>query len=151
MPILISDDEFNEIRSAIRDVTDTFLRKVIVYKHKTVRANRAMMDVNKASGFDDYNINTLIVWNDGSRDGSEFEFTINGALNRAEGYALLSFDEMQEQNLIDVMENFVPGAMNDFVFFNDEMKEVIAVVRKGQLKDKDCVIKVYFKTMAKSA
>ena len=151
MAILISDDEFNDIRASIRDVTDTFLRKVIVYKHKTVKSNRAMMDINKKAFYDDYNINTLIVMNDGTRGGSEFEFTINGAVDRAEGYALLNFDELQEQNLVDVMENFVPGAMNDFVFFNDEMKEVIAVVRKGQLKDKDCVIKVYFKTMAKSA
>ena len=145
MPSFLTDEDFAEIRSAIQDVTDTFLRLPITFKKLTGHLSRFSGDRKKTKTTSDIVVNGLIVWGGGGSSDGQFEIDETGKRDLDEGYILFNFDDMETAGLTD-NENVIVME-GDTIIARDINYKITGVEPLGQLKDKDCVVKIYIKKL----
>lgn len=95
MANLLSTDEWNEIRGAIHDVTDTFLKKPITYIQRTERKlyafNESRADtMNKTP----YNLVCLVVPENTDASQAQVMQDQKGSFDGSEGYFLFSYPDL---------------------------------------------------------
>lgn len=144
MASLLTDSEFNEIRDTIKDVTDTFLRLPIVWKKDKNTATRFMRDIDGVRTYDDIALSGLVVWND-QGNGALLSKGLNGAIDLADGYVLLNYEDAQTAGVVSSTHNQIVNPAKDYLVFDNEKHEILSLNMLGQLKDKNCLLKVHFK------
>lgn len=151
MAKFLSDSDFAEIRTAINDTVETFAQKPVLYKLTTEQAmDRFGRDKHLANNKTKFDLLGLVVW---SVPDSELNVEDIGKYDFSMGYVLFSWDYLVEKELIitgtDESNNptsipaFKPEV--DLIVIEGETLEVMGVNIAGQLKDKECVVKVFFK------
>lgn len=139
--ILITDDEFAEIRGVIQDVTDTFHQKPIVY---LLKGNS--LDINNEDREDEdktpFNINGLVVWAKTDTDAKVIKNT-NGNIDLGEGYVNFNYDDCDVAGLISDL-NFIGDAAKDLIQFDGVTYRILAIVPIGQFPLKNSIVRIIF-------
>lgn len=147
MAVFLDDDDFAEIREAINDTVETFAQKIIVYKLSSSETlSRFGIDNHNVDNKIDKNLLGLVVWN---APKAELETETLGKFDFSMGYVLFAWDYLETEGLI-VAEKPVFEPEKDIIIVDSEQLEVKGVVILGQLKDKECVVKIYFKRNLKN-
>lgn len=144
MASLLTDSDFDEIRGTIKDVTDTFLQLPIVWKKDRNTATRFMRDIDGERTYDDIALLGLVVWND-QGNGALLTKGLNGAIDLADGYVLLNYEDAQTAGVVSSTHNQIVNPARDYLVFDNENHEILSLNMLGQLKDKNCLLKVHFK------
>lgn len=144
MASLLTDDEFAEIRETIHDVTDTFLRLPVIWKKDKNTATRMMRDIDHERQYDDINLQGLVVWED-KGNKAILAKSLNGAVDLADGYVLFNYDDAQAAGVVTLTHNQIVNPAKDYLVFDNEKHEILGLNMLGQLKDKNCLLKVHFK------
>ncbi len=149
MAKFIDDNTFQEIRSTINDVVETFAQKTVVYKlaqkHSLSRFGKDPQVTNPKV---DKNLLGLVVW---EVNKSQLEVEEWGKYDFSIGYVLFSWDYLVVEGLISEdtqVPVFIPE--KDKIKIDGTELEIIGVWHGGQLKDTDAVVKVYFKNTLKN-
>lgn len=151
MAKFLTDADFQEIRGAINDAVETFAQKTVYYSLSPAETlSRFGRDKQNADNKTDYTLLALVVW-----DAPDAELQVDelGKFDFSMGYVLFSWDYLDTEGLI---VNTVNGdgiteakpifrAEKDKIKIDGESLEVMGVVVQGQLKDRECVVKVFFK------
>ena len=151
MAKFLTDSDFAAIREVVNDTVETFAQKPVLYKLSADQAlERFGRDRNRIDNKNVYNLLGLVVWN---APDAELKVEELGKYDFSMGYILFSWDYLDSEGLIvtgvDEKGNntskpvFIPE--KDIVTVEGEDLEVYGVIVLGQLKDKESVVKVYFK------
>ena len=143
MAKLLSDSDFDEIRSVLNDVQDTFYQRTVVYKMDTNTVTRWMKDIASERTYVDKTLNGQVVWGT-SQGKSDTEKKQEGTYDPGEGYVLLKYDDMLLEGLIDADTALTVTSPQDRIKFDNIVYYITSVVKVGQLKDKEVLVKVFF-------
>lgn len=161
MTKLLTDSDFAEIRSAIGDVSETFLQKEITYRLFQDAMSRMNSDGNRNATYYDCPVNGLIVWS----EKQPIE-TRQGIVDLSDGYILLNYDaieaitypvpEVEEGEEAPIPEKVFFGSgllmqeAQDRLIIDGEEMLILMVQQIGQLKDRNVMIKLFFQKQAPS-
>lgn len=150
MTKFLNDSDFAEIRTAINDTIETFSGKTIYYYlSPSETLSRFGRDKQNATDKTEYALNGLIVWD---APKAELEIDELGKFDFSMGYVLFGWDYLDGEGLIisedvngiiEAKPSFLPE--RDKIKIDGETLEVMGIVVQGQLNDRECVVKVYFK------
>lgn len=147
MAILISDDEFAEIRAVIQDVTDTFHQKTINYLMRGDSLDLHNEDRTDES-FTSYALPGLVVWEKTSDDAKVKESS-KGNLDTAEGYVNFNYDDCDAADLISDLK-FIGSADEDLIEFDSVRYKILAIVPIGQFPTKNSIVRIIFRKLIKN-
>jgi len=148
MSKLLTDQDFTDIRSAIGDVSETFLQKEITYKLFQESMNRMNTDQNKHSSYERFDLMGLIKW-----ETTEPQETRQGVSHLQNGYVLFNIDALlsvtgESGGVLISDENGVLSVLMletvDRIEIDGEEMLVTLVQQIGQLKDRNVMLKVFF-------
>lgn len=151
MANLISDNQWLSIRAALRNATDTFFRKPVVYRKFRYGGGGGSLDRfnedRQDTVYTDYTLEALVEFMDNLP--GDTVIMEGGALDQDDVKVSFNFDYLQEQNLTkDVEINGVPYKMasfndkQDLLFIDGEKYKVTKVIHDGQTKDKYVLVVV---------
>lgn len=147
MAILISDADFQLIRDTINDVVETFGQLAITYKKLDRRTNKRFNRGNQTEQtFTDYPLSGVLVWQVNEKTT---QVDVFGKYDFSEGYMIFGFDAVEAAGLVDNDNVTMEGEVDRIVIRGKEY-QVIGVASKGQLKDKDAVVRVQIKKELKN-
>lgn len=149
MAKFLTDQDFADIRSAVNDTIETFAQLSVTYKRNQKRTrSRFNRELTTNQAFDDFTINVLEVWEKNEKGMSQVDE--KGKWDFSEGYLLTGFDAIDALNLVDGNGNNTMDQNVDKVLIRAVEYEVLGVITLGQLKDKDCLVKIQFKKLLKN-
>lgn len=149
MAKFLTDQDFADIRSAVNDTIETFAQLSVTYKRNQKRTrSRFNRELTTNQAFDDFTINVLEVWEKNEKGMSQVDE--KGKWDFSEGYLLTGFDAIDALNLVDGNGNNTMDQNVDKVLIRGIEYEVLGVITLGQLKDKDCLVKIQFKKLLKN-
>lgn len=149
MAKFLTDTDFADIRSAVNDAIETFAQLEVTYKKLRKRTrSRFNRELTTDQNFDDYILNVLEVWEKNEKGMSQVDE--KGKWDFSEGYLLVQFDAIETLGLVDVNGNITMDQDVDKVLIKGVEYEVNGVITLGQLKDKDCLVKIQFKKLLKN-
>lgn len=151
MAKFLTDEDFLEIRTAINDTVETFAQKPVVYNLSPKQTlSRMGIDKHNEDNKTEFNLLGLVVWN---APESEIDTETLGKFDFSMGYVLFSWDYLEAEGLAETLGAYYKLKLlpeKDTIKIDDEVLEVKGVVIQGQLKDKECVVKVFFKRNLKN-
>lgn len=145
---LLAAQDWLDIRSALTDVKDTFLKKQIIYRQRTARTlngfhEKRDNDLQQT----DYVLMALIVENSTDQSMSQGQLTIKGEANFAQSYALFDYQKLKSHvpPFIDLNGKsiFVPN--KDTFIVNGEEVTILGVDLTGPTESDYQLVKVPFK------
>lgn len=141
----LSPQVVSKFRDVIKQTTDTFLQKDIVYKAKSKTVNRFGEDENTL--YTDYNLKSMYVQENNTSD-MVIQKNI-GTYDESDGYFLFNFDDLNALNLI---ANGQPtfNANIDTIICDGLEYEVMGVHPLGQFVDTFTMVKVVTKKRIQS-
>jgi len=142
MAILITDDEFAEFRVLFNDIQDTFYQEVITYCRDRNTATATQRDIRRRT--EKFNLNAIVVWST-TKEDAELVRSLTGAYDGNTGYCNVKFDQMQTLGLIDSQDNLIENAAQDSLLIGGKSYPVLGVIKLGQWKDKEVVVKILFR------
>lgn len=142
MSTLLTDNDFDEIRSAIKDVTDTFMQKPIIYHLDSNTATRMMKDINTQRNFTAINLLALVVWENQNNEGKN-ETSRVGDIDLTVGYVLINFEDAKVAGILNNLDELLINPPQDKISFTGMDYDIIGVNVIGQLKDKECLVKFH--------
>lgn len=149
MAKFLTDQDFADIRSAINDTVETFAQLQVTYmKNRKRTRSRFNRELTTDQIFDNYSINVLQVWEKNEKGMSQVDE--KGKWDFSEGYLLAGFDAVEALSLVDGSGNTTMDQNVDKVLIRAIEYEVMGVITLGQLKDKDCLVKIQFKKQLKN-
>lgn len=137
--ILITDAEFDDIRSNLNDVMDTMLQRPGIYKKDTEEVSRWGRDKSTTRVYTDIPLSILVVW--GGEDKNTQ--TRNGSYDGTQGYVLVKYDAALAAGIVSVGQQFTGETPQDLIQFSGVTYEITGMNLLGQLKDTDCVVKFH--------
>ncbi|RUP41614.1 MAG: hypothetical protein EKK63_04995 [Acinetobacter sp.] len=144
MSSLLSDNDFDEIRSAIKDVTDTFMQKPIMYHLDSNTATRMMKDINSERSYTVLNLLGLVVWENNNKDGKNDQ-NRTGDVDLTIGYVLINFEDGEAAGILNNLDELLITPPQDKISFDGSEYKIIGVNVIGQLKSKECLVKFHIK------
>ena len=149
MAKFLTDQDFADIRTAINDTVETFAQLQVTYmKNRKRTRSRFNRELTTNHVFDNFTINVLQVWEKNEKGMSQVDE--KGKWDFSEGYLLAGFDAIETLNLVDENGNLTMDQNVDKLLIMGIEYEVIGVITLGQLKDKDCLVKIQFKKLLKN-
>lgn len=149
MAKLLTDADFAEIRTAINDVVETFAQLPITYKKLKRRTlSRFNRETTSNQSFTDYSFNALEVWEKNEKGFDKADE--KGIWDFSEGYLLIAFDEVIAKGLIDTNGNLAMESEVDKVVIRTIQYDIVGIVKIGQLKDQEVLVKIQFKKPLKN-
>jgi len=149
MAKFLTDQDFADIRSAINDTIETFAQLQVTYKKNQKRTrSRFNRELTDNQVFDDFTLNVLQVWEKNEKGMSQVDK--KGKWDFSEGYLLTGFDSIETLNLVDGNGNLTMDQNVDKLLIRGIEYEVMGIITLGQLKDKDCLVKIQFKKLLKN-
>jgi hypothetical protein len=148
MPDLLTSNDWLEIRSAIKDVTDTFLKKPVIFIQRKQRKlvafheNRAQ-DLSQTS----YILNTLVVPNSTDGDRSQAKEELKGMLDNSQGYLLFSYVDLKNHtpSLIQSDGKPVFAENKDSFYFDGREVSIIGINTVANTESDFQLVKVHYK------
>lgn len=140
---LISDAQFAQIRQVGNDVIETFGQKPVTYRLDSNAATRWNRDNATQRAYTDKELTGLVVWMDTPEKVATMQRE-TGAIDFGDGYVLLAYDDCEPLGLIGSNTELLTNPPQDRVAFDGQEYYVQGVVKAGQLKDVEVVVKVYF-------
>lgn len=142
MAILISDADFQLIRETINDVVETFGQLPITYRKLDRRtASRFNRDQQNQQTFTDYALLGLLVWQINEKTS---KVDVYGKWDFSEGYIIFGLDALDTAGLVFQGDVTMEGEV-DRVSIRGKEYQVVGIAQKGQLKDRDAIVKVQIK------
>jgi len=160
MTKLVSDSDFAQIRSAAFDVSETFLQKEIVYRLFKDSMSRMNSDSNKNTNYENFNVLGLVVWS----EKKPLE-TRQGIVDLSDGHVLFNIDQLKAVQNVTIIPAPIPPDTEvitklysgdyrlmqegqDRLIIDGEEMFVLMIQEKGQLKDQNVMMKVFFQKQA---
>lgn len=141
---ILSANEVAQIRSAIRDVTDTFLQIPVIYQLKQNQIDRFNEDAKPPTI--QYSLVCLQIF---SPNGT-VQMTKLGKYDLTDGYILFNYQYLKEKEMIDPNGNFIGNANADFFIIQGNTYEITAINLLGPLKDTYSLVQMLFKNNMKA-
>ncbi len=145
---LLSSQDWAEFRSAIHDVTDTFMKLPVTYIQRRIRSLPGFHE-NRANDLLQTNYNLLALKVPESKDASQANVNQypKGFIDVSEGYFLFSYPDLLAHNppLIDSEGSPVFIANKDSFFSNGKEVTIIGVNLVGPSENDFQLVKVYYK------
>lgn len=144
MANLISDDEFAEIRSVAKDLTDTFAQLDATY-HKVSR-KKDILHEKRSDKFDesDVAIKVLEVWESTGEKAQQRTPSKSGRIALDEGYCLVNYEDMVTAGLA-LNNQWTGDQVNDKITISGTKYDIIGINPIGQLKDQMVLFKIHIK------
>lgn len=148
LTILISDAEFDDIRSNLNDVMETFFRKgdtgttACTYKKDTNQLKRFNRDRGLTRNYQDIPVKILVVW-DSDGTGAMNTIDRNGSVDISKGYFLIAYDAAETAGIVDSNQNILISTPQDLIIIDTVDYEITGVNLMGQLRDKYCLLKFH--------
>lgn len=143
MPSLLSDTEIAEIKSALKDVTDTFMVTPIQYLRAIDSIDRFNED-REDEVFDNITLNGLVEYVDQAGD-ELIEDDSNGALNRQRVKVTFNTVDAQAVDLMTAEWEAKVQEEKDFFICKAIKYKVVKVITDGPLDEKDVLLVIYGK------
>lgn len=143
---LLSDTDILEIRDAIKQTTDTFLRLPIIYHLREKNFDRLNPDL--ALSKTDFELSALQVY-DKTSDTALVDKKTQGKIDLSEGYLLFNFEDLDTAGLIDSEGRFKGKATQDEFTAQGTLFEISGADALGQLDEKFSLLKLWFKRKMK--
>lgn len=148
MAKLIEDSEFQEIRDLANDLVETFGQRQITYRLYQDDFNRMNRDNINSKTHSDKVLNGVVVWLTDKSEMIESERT--GSVDFSDGYVILSYDECVTNEMIDgTTKKVYMSAPRDLIAWEGVEYYIEGLFLVGQLKDKETIVKVYFRKKEK--
>lgn len=143
MAILIDDNTFNEIRAVLNDVQDTFYQREVTYRRDMDSVTEWQEETDAERKYEDLLLNALIVWNTSKENAQALREYI-GAFDGNISYANVKYDDALSIGLIDGSKTVVYKPIEDKIVVDGINYPVLGIVKLGQLKDTEVVVKILF-------
>lgn len=145
MTKLLTDSDFAQIRTAVNDISESFLQKTVVYKRKIESLDRMNRDLNVKGSFSDVNLDVLVVW----EQTEVVTDRTTGTMDLSDGYILVNYDAIAATSLMISGKLITNVAIDKIVLDGSEMR-LIGIETLGQLKDTFTMVKFYVKRKLKN-
>jgi len=145
MTKLLTDSDFAQIRTAVNDISESFLQKTVVYKRKIESLDRMNRDLNVKGSFSDVNLDVLVVW----EQTEVVTDRTTGTMDLSDGYILVNYDAIAATSLMISVKLITNVAIDKIVLDGSEMR-LIGIETLGQLKDTFTMVKFYVKRKLKN-
>lgn len=146
MPDLLSSSDWLEIRAAVKDVTDTFLKLPVVYIQRTTRKLSAFHENRSADLLQtNYNLFSLMVPENTERGRAQVDQRLSGSIDLSEGYLLFSYPDLQILSLIGADGRPVFVANKDSFLLLGKEVSIIGVNLVGPTQTNFQLVKVHYK------
>lgn len=139
MSDLLTSQDWQDITSAIKDVTDTFCDKDLMYIKRQAKLAKTSFDRQYESK-EEITVKCMQVFKTETISKNK-----QGQLLETDGYVLMNYDDCQTAGLIDIDNNFTTVLEIDIVNVNGQDYKIIDQMPAGPLQDKYAIVKIYFK------
>lgn len=143
---LISNKNRLKIKAAIKSVTDTFMKKPLVYHRKTTSLDIFQENRNPKKD-QTYNLLGFVKFNAGP--GGIGTDTYNnegdGAFDDSDGYILFHIDDLRDAGLLDSNDNFLGASNSDTVIYQGDTLRITGSTLSAQFIDENLLVRLAFK------
>jgi len=143
---LLSSSQLKQIESAIKSVTDTFMRYPIKYIKRSTSLDR-FQENRQERKTQEYNLEALVVFNPGpgglGKDNQNSDGA--GSFDDSDGYILFHIDDLKDVGLVDVKGNFIGESNSDWVIYQEQKLLIMGNTIGAPLIDKNLLVRFTFK------
>jgi len=142
MPDLLSNSERAEIRSALKDVTDTFFKTTItIQKYNSFSVDRFNED-REDREYTSYEVLGLKLERDQERDRVRKDEA--GDFERGTIEVYINFDDLETAGLTEGVNHTI-SETEDYMIVEGTRYEIDYIIKAGPLDEKNVLIKIYGK------
>lgn len=135
---LLSTNDINTIRAALKSVTDTFCQVPVTYQVATESMDLFNQDRRDAVPVS-YDLLGLVKYYTQKIDMSQY-----GAVDLSDGEILFNYFDLVAAGLIDVNKKILMNPATDYMEANGLKLRITGVIPLGQLDTLESVVKIFF-------
>lgn len=142
---LLSPAQYDQFRSAIKQVTDTFNRVPVTFVDRTRKLSAFNQNRESTHSQENIVVNALTVY---GADGQDAMNLIKeaGSFNLTQGYLLFNYQDLKDANLLNVEGLPKIESAADTCNFYGKDYEIMGIVPVGPLDGEFALVKLHFKT-----
>ncbi len=140
MSDLLSVGQRAQIRAALQDVTDTFMKTPVVYQLKGESLDRFNED-RLDEGVTTFNFNALVEYP--ATDGDKVKQFTEGALSTAEVQLTMNLDDLKLINFVNSSNICIGNDAKDYFTVNNQLYRVAFIGYDGPLDSKNILVVIF--------
>ncbi len=140
MADLLSPAQRAQIRLALKDVTDTFMKTPVVYSMKGESLDRFNED-RTDEGSTTFNFNALVEYP--TEDSDKIQKFSEGALDTAEIMLTMNLEDLKAINFVNSSNICIGNDTKDYFTVNGEVYRVCLICYDGPLDQKNILVVIF--------
>jgi len=143
----LSQSDWDEFDSAIKDIRDTFFNiDIVISRFVENYSNFYGREKSDVTDKTDFNLKALAIYFNNSKDKSTNDRYDFGNLEMTEGYLLIYYKDLVDANLVDLVnKKYTIDTTVDEVYFRGDNYTLIGGSEVGPFEDRFALVKLFFK------